>query len=410
MSPIKTRYRAAVAPLRREFVQRADGVAWPTVDQVVLRDRPSEPVHCLRPHIVTEAARAFRAAFPGDVMYAVKCNPEPGAIRALWAGGVRHYDVASLGEIRLVATMYPEARLSFMHPVKPRAAIREAYARFGVRTFALDHPVELAKIVEETGGGADLTLVVRIAVPKSGAAYDLSGKFGADFDTAVNLLRAARAVAARVGVTFHVGSQCLRPDAYAEAVRLAAGVSAAAGVPLDVLDVGGGFPVSYPDQIPPSLDVFMDAIRGAVAKAFPQGVELYAEPGRALVAGGTSVVVQVDLTKDDMLFVNDGVYGSLSDAGVPGFRFPVRLVRRSDAAPRAFGLFGPTCDSADKMKGPFWLPGDVREGDWIEIGQLGAYGGSLRTAFNGFDRARLVEVSDRPLMETPGYAQAADAA
>ena len=127
--------------------------------------------------------------------------------------------------------------------------------------------------------------------------------------------------------------------------------------------------------------------------------------GRALVAGGTSVVVQVQHRRGDALYINDGVYGSLSDAGAPGFRFPVRLIRPDGAAPSdqpaAFSLFGPTCDSADRMDGPFLLPADVAEGDWIEIGQLGAYGACLRTAFNGFDRARLVEVRDPPLLATP---------
>ncbi|MFN8719240.1 MAG: type III PLP-dependent enzyme [Rhodospirillales bacterium] len=403
----KSRFRAPVSPLRRSFDQPSHR---PTVAAMLRRDQPAEPVHCLRPQVVERAAVAFRAAFPGETMYAVKCNPEPAVLRALWKGGIRAFDVASMGEIRLIRTMFPQAAMHFMHPVKPRAAIRAAYHEFGIRTFALDHPDELAKIREETGGAGDLTLVVRIAVPKGGAAYDLSGKFGAAFRPAVDLLVAARAVAARVGVTFHVGSQCLDPQAYVRAIELASKVALRAGVRLDVLDVGGGFPVAYPDQVPPPVDVFGRTIGEAVARWFPDGVELHAEPGRALVAGGASVVVQVDLVRDGMLFVNDGIYGALSDAGVPAFRFPVRLMRASEAAPAPFGLFGPTCDSADRMNGPFWLPADVREGDYVEIGQLGAYGGALRTAFNGFDRARMVEVRDPPLLETPGYADAAVAA
>jgi ornithine decarboxylase len=393
----RARIRGAVAPLRRS-VSAVRG-SRPSVAEVVRRDRPSEPVHCLRPHVVEEASAAFVRAFPGRVMYAVKCNPEPAVLRAVRDGGVRDWDVASMGEIRLVATMFPGDGLHFMHPVKPRAAIAEAYGRYGVRVFALDGMDELAKIREETGDARDLTLVVRIAVPKSGAAYDLSGKFGAPREAAVPLLRAARAVAARVGITFHVGSQCTDPAAYRRAVALAAEVAEEAGVALDLLDAGGGFPVPYPDVVPPPVADFADAIGDEVAVRFPAGVELLAEPGRALVAAGTSIVVQVDAVRDGMLFVNDGVYGGLSDAGAPGFRFPVRLLRGSGAPLAPFGFFGPTCDSADRMAGPFHLPADVREGDWIEIGQLGAYGGCLRTAFNGFDRARLVEVADRPLIE-----------
>jgi ornithine decarboxylase len=236
--------------------------------------------------------------------------------------------------------------------------------------------------------------------------YDLSGKFGAEPAEAVSLLRAARPHAATLGVSFHVGSQCLDPGAYAGAVALAAQVIRDSGVAVDLLDVGGGFPVAYPDIVPPPLTAFTGAIAQAVAAHGLGGLRLWAEPGRALVAAGTSVVVQVQHRRGQTLFVNDGVYGALSDAGAPGFRFPARLVRPGGAATAAtlpFAFFGPTCDSADHMKGPFLLPADVAEGDWIELGQLGAYGGALRTGFNGFDRAVLAEVADPPLLETPGY-------
>jgi len=177
------------------------------------------------------------------------------------------------------------------------------------------------------------------------------------------------------------------------------------------MDVGGGFPVSYPGVTPPPLDDFMAAIERGVARlALPAHCRLWCEPGRALVAPGVSLVVQVIKRRGDELFINDGVYGSLSDAGVPAFRFPSRLIRgeaNDTGAPEApeqgFVFYGPTCDSADRMAGPFMLPADVKAGDWIELGQLGAYGSCLRTAFNGFDHARLVEVTDAPLLETPGY-------
>jgi ornithine decarboxylase len=202
------------------------------------------------------------------------------------------------------------------------------------------------------------------------------------------------------------------PGAYARAVALAAGVIRDSGVPVELIDIGGGFPVAYPDIVPPPLADFTAVIARAVAEQGLSGLELWAEPGRALVAGGTSVVLQVQHRRGDTLFVNDGVYGALSDAGAPGFRFPARLIRPDGPAAAElipFAFFGPTCDSADHMKGPFLLPADVREGDWIELGQLGAYGGALRTAFNGFDRAGIVEVTDAPLLETPGYTIAAAA-
>lgn len=403
------RYRSAVSPLRRSGIdpRRAGRLALPTVAAVVAAHRPAEPLVCLRPRVLAETAQRFVEAFPGDVLYAVKCNPEPAVLRALYAGGTRHFDCASLSEIRLIRQMFPDAVVHYMHPVKSRAAIRAAYAQYGVRDFALDSREELAKLLEETGQADDLTLVVRLALPRTGAVYELAGKFGAAPGEAVALLGAARRVAARIGLSFHVGSQCLDPGAYERALHLAAQVAEAAAVDLDVLDVGGGFPVSYPGMTPPPLDAFIGAIRrGTMGRRRFARARLWSEPGRALAGPGVSLVVQVERRRGQELYINDGIYGSLSDAGAPGFRFPSRLIRSGggfSAALEPFALYGPTCDSADRMAGPFLLPADTREGDWIELGQIGAYGPALRTAFNGFDRAGLVEVADPPLLETPGY-------
>ena len=381
----------------------------PSVVEAVRALSPADPVHCLRPALLAETAARFVETFPGQVLYAVKCNPEPAVLRALWDGGVRHFDCASAGEVSLVRRMFPEAFIHFMHPVKARPAIGEAYERQGVRDFVLDSAAELAKILAETGNARDLGLVVRIALPKGTALYDLSGKFGAPFEEAVALLRAARPVAARLGVSFHVGSQCMDPLAYRRAMALAGGVIRAAGVPIEIVDVGGGFPVSYPEVEPPPLGAYFAEIEAAFEELGLPQAELWAEPGRALVAAGTSVVLQVQLRRGDALYVNDGIYGSLSDAGAPGFRFPARIIRAGEggAAParelQPFAFWGPTCDSADYMKGPFWLPADIAEGDWIEVGQLGAYGACLATQFNGFDQVHMVEVDDAPLLHTPGH-------
>lgn len=402
------RHRLAVAPLRRRF-ETAEATALPSVDALVAAERPCDPLHCLRPRLIEATARRFLAAFPGEVMYAVKCNPEPRVLRALWAGGIRQFDCASPGEVALVRQMFgAAAEIRYMHPVKARPAIRDAYRVHGVRDFALDSREELAKLREEArprrGEPEGLGLHVRLALPKGDAFYDLSGKFGAPAEEAARLLAEARPHAARLGLCFHVGSQTLGPRPYADALALAGRVIARAGVPVEVLDVGGGFPVSYPGMVPAPLDDFVAAIRAGAGALGLSGLRLWAEPGRALVAAGVSVVVQVQHRRGRALYVNDGIYGSLSDAGVPGFRFPARLLRAdASGAPEAFELFGPTCDSADRMRGPFLLPADVREGDYVEIGQLGAYGGALRTGFNGFDRAHLVEVRDPPLMATPGY-------
>lgn len=395
---VVARTRSAVSPLRRQFGTPAFRL--PTVDEVVAADRPEEPIHCLRSTALAETAHAFVNGFPGDVLYAVKCNPDPAVLRALWDGGVRHFDCASLPEIRVVRGMYPDAAIHFMHPVKARGAIREAWARHDVRDFVLDSADELAKICTEvaaTGVTGELGLVVRLGLPKGGARLDLSGKFGAHANDAAELLRAARACAQTVGISFHVGSQCMDPLAWRDALALTGEVIAAAGVKVDVVDVGGGFPVAYPDQDPPPLGAFFAEIEAGFERLGLAGARLWAEPGRALVAAGTSVVVQVQARRGDALYVNDGVYGSLSDAGALGFRYPVRLIRPEGTASAesvGYSFFGPTCDSADVMHGPFLLPADVAEGDWIEIGQLGAYGACLRTAFNGFDRARIVEVAD----------------
>jgi ornithine decarboxylase len=396
------RVRSAVSPLRRLPVLPAElPQALPCVADLVATLRPEEPLHCLRPETLRATAETFVQAFPGDVLYAVKCNPDPAVLRALWAGGVRHFDCASPAEVALVRTMFPEAEIHFMHPVKARGAIREAWARHGVRDFVLDSGDELEKILHETaatGVEGALGLVVRLALPKGGAVLDLSGKFGAEHAEAVALLRAARPMAARLGIAFHVGSQCLDPLAWRQALALAGRAIAEAGVAVDIVDVGGGFPVAYPDVEVPPLGAFMAEIEAGFEALGLPGARLWAEPGRALVAGGASVVLQVQARRGDALYVNDGVYGSLADAGALGFRYPVRCLRPAGEAPsgvlRGFSFFGPTCDSADVMRGPFWLPEDIGEGDWIEVGQIGAYGACLRTGFNGFDRAKVVEVKE----------------
>jgi ornithine decarboxylase len=411
MSLIET--RAAVGALHRHISLRADAaVSLPTVAAMVAALRPEEPLHCVRPAVIAASSQAFGQSFNGTTLYAVKCNPEPTVLRAVWDGGVRHFDCASISEVALVRRLLPGAEIHFMHPVKSRAAIREAWMQHGVRDFVLDSAGELAKILAElaTREAAALNaqpgLFVRLALPESNAAIDLSSKFGAEVDEAVALLRAARPHAGKLGVAFHVGSQCMEPRAWREAMALAGRVITAAGVRVDVIDVGGGFPVAYPEIDPPPLGAFMAEIDDAFDRLNMPHIKLWAEPGRALVAGGGSVVVQVQLRRGNMLYINDGVYGALADAGALKFRFPTKLLRngRAGSAPEAaFGFFGPSCDSLDVMRGPFMLPDDVAEGDWIEIGQLGAYGACLRTAFNGFDRAALAEVSDKAMLETAGY-------
>jgi len=358
------------------------------------------PIACIRPDRASAAAHWFRAHFPGDILYAVKANPSLWALDAIYAAGVRMFDVASEQEAALVSGRFPDAKLCFMHPVKSRRALRRAYFDMGCRVFVLDTIDELEKIQAETNAASDLTLVVRMAVANEGSAMPLTGKFGAHPADAPELLRRTRAAAAELGVSFHVGSQCMRPQAYANAMMECSRLIVQAGVTVDVVDVGGGFPSAYPGQNPPALQDYMDVIRAAFEEmAVLSNADLWCEPGRALVAEATSILARVDLRKGDALYLNDGAYGNLFDAAHVQWTYPTRLLRK-DGAPsedlREFQLYGPTCDSMDSMPGPWMLPVDVAEGDWIEFGMLGAYGVAMQTRFNGFGETIEAEVADQP--------------
>ena len=368
----------------------------------LVRERsPERPVALVRPDVLAVAARWFQANFRGDVLYAVKANPSPWAIGALNKAGIDRFDVASIPEVELVAEHAPGARMAFMHPVKSRAAISKAYFDYGVRTFSLDCLDELSKILDATGNARDLDLIVRLGVQAEGAAYSLSGKFGVSMDEAPALLLAARrSTEALMGVAFHVGSQCMRPTAYQAAMSQASRALVRAGVFADVVDVGGGFPSVYPGMTPPALEDYVSSIhRGFDERKVHETTELWCEPGRALVAESTSLLVKVELRKGDALYLNDGAYGSMFDAAHFKWPFPVRLIRDGQASveTRPFKFFGPTCDSIDAVAGPYWLPEDVCEGDYLEIGQMGAYGVAMATRFNGYGDVDIAEVGEPPV-------------
>lgn len=376
----------------------------------LVRERsPERPVALVRPGVVAVAARWFQDKLNADVLYAVKANPSPWVIETLLANGVRSFDVASIPEIALVHALAPEVRLAFMHPVKSRAAIRQAYFDYGVRIFSLDSHEELAKILDATDGAKDLTLIVRMAVASHGSAYDLSGKFGIDADAAPALLLAARrATDGLMGISFHVGSQCMRPTAYQGAMSAASRALVRAGVFADIVDIGGGFPSVYPGMAPPALEDYADSIhRGFAEMMVHETTELWCEPGRALVAESTSILAKVEARKGDALYLNDGAYGNLFDAAHSKWPFPVKLVRDGAADPslKAFKFYGPTCDSIDVMPGPFWLPEDVVEGDYVEIGMMGAYGTAMATRFNGYGDTETVVVEEAPMASMYGLAR-----
>ncbi len=370
---------------------------------------PVAPVTLIRPHAATRAARFFVEKFPGRTLYAVKANPSPELLQTLWEAGVTHYDVASIAEVRLVARTLPEATLCFMHPVKAEEAIREAYATHGVRTFSLDTIDELEKIMRATGDATDLTLCVRLRVSSEHSKLSLASKFGVDPAESKALLFAARQAADALGICFHVGSQAMTPQAYGDAMERVRAAIVEAAVTVDVVDVGGGFPSVYPGMEPPVLEAYFATIHRAFESLpISYSAELWAEPGRALAAEYSSLIVRVERRRGSELYINDGAYGALFDAAHIGWRFPVTLLREPES-PRAgrrepsgvrdhpFSFYGPTCDDLDHMTGPFLLPADVAAGDYLEIGMLGAYGAAMRTQFNGFGSANTVVVDDEPM-------------
>ena len=367
----------------------------------VVRDlRPDEPLTLHRPHAATRAARFFVEKFPGRSLYAVKANPSPALLQILWDAGITHYDVASIGEVRLVRQTLPHATLCFMHPVKSERAISEAYHDHGVRTFSLDSHEELAKIVRATDNATDLELCVRIRVSSDYSKLSLAAKFGADPVDVADLLVATRQVADSLGICFHVGSQAMTPQAYADAMEKVRAAIVEASVTVDIVDVGGGFPSVYPGMEPPALEGYFDVIHRCFEDLpISYSAELWCEPGRALCAEYASLIVRVEKRRGNELYINDGAYGALFDAAHVGWRFPVELLRDTDAAPETveYSFYGPTCDDLDHMAGPFPLPADVRAGDYIEIGMLGAYGCAMRTGFNGFGAVETVNVEDEPM-------------
>ena len=366
---------------------------------VVRELAPDEPVILNRPHAAARAARFFAEKFPGKSLYAVKANPSPELLKVLWASGITHYDVASIAEVRLVRATLPEAVLCFMHPVKPRAAIAEAYAVHGVRTFSLDSQEELEKIVGATNGAEDLSLCVRLRVSSEYSELSLASKFGVDLADAAPLLQATRQVADCLGICFHVGSQAMTPFAYVQALERVRAAIVDASVTVDIVDVGGGFPSVYPGMEPPPLEDYFAVIhRAAESLPVSYSSELWCEPGRALCAEYNSLIIRVEKRRGNELYINDGAYGALFDAAHLGWRFPVHCLSaaRGDAE-EGFSFYGPTCDDADFMEGPFPLPAGIRPGDYVEIGMLGAYGAAMRTGFNGFGAGASVDVADEPM-------------
>jgi ornithine decarboxylase len=377
---------------------------------IVRNLQPELPVYCFRPERVTAAARWFVEKFPAQAFYAVKANPAPHVLDALWEGGVRSFDAASEREIELIRGRFPDAKIAYLHPVKPRHAIKRAYENHGVRIFVTDTVAELNKILEATGHAKDLTILVRIAVSCEGSALPLANKFGAGPEEAAEILRIARRHADEVGVSFHVGSQAMKPSAWAQAMADASRIIIEAGVTVDIVDVGGGFPAIYADKTPPEMDDYVAMVMRSFENMFVlENAELWCEPGRALVAEAESLLVRVDLAKGNTLYINDGSYGSLYDAVHERWDFPVRAIpgdARKMGRMVEYTVYGPTCDSTDMLAEKVWLPAGLTEGDYIEFGNIGAYGRAMATRFNGFGEADTAIVQDAPWPTLYGAASA----
>ena len=373
-----------------------------SVDQLVNTVKPVDPVYCIRPNSIKLACGWFKDKFPGKVLYAVKTNPDENVIRYIGECGIEQFDVASINEIKLIRKIFPKARPYYMNTVKSREHIKEAYFNYNIKDFAFDTKEEFLKIIETTNYAKDLILYVRVSISNEHAEIDLSQKFGALPNEALGLLRLARAHASKVGLSFHVGSQCMHPISYSKGIRELGNIIKKTKIIPDIINVGGGFPSIYPDLLPQPLESYISEIKKAFSNLkLEKKPDLLCEPGRALVAECGSSIVRVVLRKKQKLYINDGTYGSLFDAGVPNFVLPTRMIpngRMTSKKLTAYSLYGPTCDSIDYMKGPFILPNNLKEGDYIEVGQLGAYSLTFRTKFNGFYSDQIFEIQDKPIM------------
>ena len=375
-----------------------------SVEELVNQLKPEKPVYCIRKKSILSASKFFQKNFPGKILYAVKTNPHPEIIKTLIKSGINQFDVASIEEIKAIRKFSQSAKCSFMHTVKSRESITEAYFKYGVKTFALDTKDELVKIIESTSNAKDLELFVRVSVSNEHAEIDLSKKFGALNSEATGLLRLVKQYSSKIGLSFHVGSQCMHPISYTKGINELGNIIKKTKIIPNYINVGGGFPTIYPDLIPQSLNNYIDEIKKGLKNLKIKNLpEIICEPGRALVAESGSTIVRVNLKKKQKLYINDGTYGTLFDAGTPNIVFPSKMIKDSSnkiisKKLTAFDFYGPTCDSMDYMKGPFLLPNNIKENDYIELGQLGAYGLTFRTQFNGFFSDEIYEVEDNPIM------------
>ncbi len=370
---------------------------FPDVATLLSAEHPKQPVYCIFPHVFRAAAKQFLEGFPGRVLYAVKANADPTVLKLLIESGINHFDCASLPEIEIVHTISPDSKKYFMNPARIRSAARTAQEMYGVQHFVVDHLSGLQQLLTEIDTSRSV-IFARMAVHHESAFEDLSLRFGAPPEKTPELLQAIHDSGAEPALAFNVGSSVTDPEAYRYAISVAKSVLDQLPNRLRLIDVGGGYPRSYPDFIMPEVDEYFRAI-GESVKTLPlmENAEILGEPGRALAAPGMSAVVEVLLRKDDRLYINDGMYGVFWLLRIDGpDRFPVRAYRdgkQLQGDMLNFQVNGPTCDSTDTLPGLVPLPADIRAGDYLEFGNIGAYSISGRTDYNGFYSDRIVTIT-----------------
>ncbi len=361
---------------------------WSKPTELLRTQQPENPVLFFAPAILQGMARRFIQGFPGLVTYAVKSNPDEAVIQNLDAAGIRGYDVASIYEIELIRRVAPGAAMHYHNPVRSRSEIARA-VELGVTSYSVDSRTELAKLAEAVPAeGAEIS--VRFKLPVEGAAYNFGAKFGATAEKAVELLTEVARLGYTPSLTFHPGTQCTDPMAWDSYLRAAADITRDAGVKIARLNVGGGFPSHRLADVTPALEPIFELIDRVTTEAFGDDrPALVCEPGRAMVAESFSLATRVRAVRDrGHVFLNDGVYGGLAELPIIGIIDRVEVVDADGAirkgAPEPRIVFGPTCDSVDRLPGELNLPSDIAEEDYVIFHGMGAYSTVTNTRFNGF--------------------------
>jgi ornithine decarboxylase len=369
---------------------------WATPSEMIRAQTPDNPVLFFAPAALQATAKRFIAGFPGLVTYAVKSNPDEMVIQNLIAAGVTGFDVASPFEIDMIGRLAPGAAMHYNNPVRARHEIEFAVDR-GVKSYSVDSHSELKKLAELVPAeGTEIS--VRFKLPVKGSAYNFGAKFGATAEEAVSILREAVAFGFTPSITFHPGTQVNDLTLWEQFIGKAAWIAKEAGVRIARLNVGGGFPSQRSADGILTLEDIFATINRATAEAFgADRPQLVCEPGRGMVADAFASVARVKGIRDGAhVFLNDGVYGSLAEMPIIGMVGRIEALS-PEGEPRTGAkvdriVFGPTCDSVDRLPGEIALPSDLEEGDFLVFQGVGAYSTVTNTRFNGFGELTVATV------------------